>query len=282
MYLERGHLFQVLIGLLILAALIGRQNTLATQEFYIDNQTCQLYYDTAEFYIEYGGGRHGLLLDKEKTFIDIASGDINGDGRDEILTLIGNRGSDYGEELVIYGVEINSNKLLIKQQYRNHIQAINPWKIEICEIDGDGEPEIFIGVNKATRYYTEIENRPFFFNYRDNRLVKKWTGSKLRASFSQVYFADLSGNGRDEFIVIEEGKEGGSTVTVYYWFGFGFILQAESATYKSIEAVSIIELNQQTLLQAEVKSGYRFKEVILEPSREKNENEIYMLKERGL
>jgi hypothetical protein len=205
---------------------------------------------------------------------------------DEIIILLGDKGSTFANELIVYEILLDSDasEIYIEELYRNHISAIKPWKIDICELDNDGILEIFIAANKATHYYPEVENRPFFFNFIDGMLVKKWTGSKVRAPFSNVYFFDITGNKSDEFIVIERVNEIGEpeqyVIAMYYWFGFGFILQAESPMYDAINSISMVIDGDSRLIEAEVIKGDETKVVLLAPSAQKTDNEIYLLKER--
>lgn len=224
--------------------------------------------------------KHTILADEGKRFVDIAIGDIDTDGNDEILVLIGDRSGDYGDQIRIYSFDLQRGGL--REMYRNNLKAINPWMIEKCDIDNDGEIEIFIGVNKGTFYYTEVDNRPFFFNFIDGGLVKKWTGSKVRRPFVDVYFGDFIGNGSDDFIVIEKTERGGYSIAVYYWFGFGFILQAESDVYQAIDRVDVVSINNKVYIEAQIKEGNKGRIIYLESVGEKSQEGVYRLIEGRL
>lgn len=242
----------------------------------------QIFFEGKYYDVSFNDIQNNIYLGKNEDIIDFAVGDIDSDGDDEVLTLVKDKGSLYGKELLIYDFSISEKELELKEIYRNNIALINPWKIKTCEIDGDKELEIFIIVNKSTRYYKEVDNRPFFFNFKEGVLIKKWTGSRVRGAFEDVYFEDINGNGRDEFIVIEKGNNGGYVIAVYYWFGFGFILQGESLVYEEVKGLSVKKLDEDILLEARVKKDGRWEPIILEPSIKKNENDIYLLEERGL
>ncbi|NLL69748.1 MAG: hypothetical protein GX238_01305 [Epulopiscium sp.] len=248
-------------------------------EFFVKNQKYDVYYRATQIHIHNQKGIFRLLPEENKVFIDVAIGDINADGDANLLVLQGEK-RPYGEELVVYDLQWNSDGLQVEERYRNHIAAVKPWKIEICDIDGDNELEIFIAVNKATRYYTKIENRPFFFNFKNDILVKKWTGSKVRAPFIDAYFIDLNKNGRDEFVVIEEAQEGGFVVALYYWFGFGFVLQAESPSYDKIHLLRSRQIGEDIFLEVRIENNNRTRRIFLEPSSEKTKNGVYLLRER--
>jgi len=240
----------------------------AILQVFLENKAYTLKYNLEEGYVKYNGVKYKLVSDSENRIIDIAVGDINFDGRDNILILEGKKDHNYGDNLVVYDVSDVFNKLDIKKTYTNNIGSIKPWKLEVCEIDGDENPDIFMIVNKVTQESSELQNRPFFFNFTDHKLVKKWTGSKLRYPFSEACFGDLNGNGSDEFIVVEKIQEDQFIVSVYYWFGFGFILQAESKIYDKIDSIEI-EKKDKVLLKARIKSENVVKYVVLELLSEK-------------
>ncbi|SCY89365.1 hypothetical protein [Alkaliphilus peptidifermentans] len=247
----------------------------------IEGKIHNLYYNSKNIYFSFNNLSYSIIPEEVNKFIDVAIGDIIPNGSDEILVLIGDEGGNFANELIIYDVQVDSGKLEINEVYRNNLSVIKPWKIEICNLDNDGEMEIFMAVNKGTYYYHDIGNRPFFFNFRNNGLVKKWTGSRVRAPFTDVYFTDFNGNGSDEFIVIEKAENGGAMVAVYYWFGFGFILQAESQIYDNITSISSVKLDNENLLEITIKEHHRVRRVLLEPSTVETDNGIYFLKERG-
>lgn len=241
-------------------------------QVFLDHNSYFFKYSVKGGYVQHNGIKQSLLSQEDNKIIDIAVGDIDNDGRDNLLIIEGRKEARYGADFIIYDIFLSNNQLHIREKYRNNLSAINPWTVKICEIDNDNEPEIFIGVHKSTRFYPELENRPFFFNYKDNKLVKKWTGSKLRAPFKNVCFGDLNGNGSDELIVIEETEKGKKMISVYYWFGFGFILQGESKIYESIDLIKTEIIDGNVYVKTNL--GY------LEPSLEKTENDVYLLSER--
>lgn len=261
--------------------IIAFKNSDSYIDVVLNGQTYSLDFSSKQGTIGYKGIKYDLLSNKSHQLIDIAVGDIDKDGRDNILILEGEKHSQYGDMLIIYDLVATSKGLQISERYRNKLSTIRPWKIEVCEIDNDGEMEIFIAVNKATRLYRNLENRPFFFNFKNNMLVKKWTGSKLRFPFTDVLFMDLNGNGSDEFIVIEETDEGKYVVSVYYWFGFGFILQGESHIYDEIDFIEEKIVSEKPQIYVKIVENGRIKSAVLEPSVDKTENGIYLLKERS-
>lgn len=240
--------------------------------------------------------QYTLSFGNRQVLVDIAVCDLDQDDNEEMLVLLGDSSKEYADDLVIYTLQNEVDGLRsdefpsgefppdgspfsLKEIYRNTLTPINPWAIDTCDIDGDGEPEIFIGVNKGTEYYPEQANRPFFFNFRDNMLVKKWTGSKLRHPFTQISFADINDNGSDELIVIEQIDERTSVISVYYWFGFGFTLLAESSVYEQIDSAKVVINAGKWHIEAEVVTNKTQKSLKLVPSTKRTADNIYRLEE---
>jgi poly-gamma-glutamate capsule biosynthesis protein CapA/YwtB (metallophosphatase superfamily) len=123
----------------------------------------------------------------------------------------------------------------------------NPWKIELLDVEMDGNPEIILGVNKSTRYDKNNENRIFVFNRDKDYIYPKWLGSKLAYPF-----IDFKTDKNGSLILLEKiaDSEKGM-ITLYKWNGFGFNRE------KVIGEISIIE-NFKSFNQI---SGYVFTEL---------------------
>ncbi|NLP46047.1 MAG: VCBS repeat-containing protein [Epulopiscium sp.] len=271
-------LFIGMISIIIIVIVWRQSKRYKHMEYYIQEQKYDVYFNSKEIIFNNGRQSYSIIPSKNHQYIDMAMGDLHSDGQMNLLILEGKK-PPYGEELIIYDWIENANELQIQEKYRNRIDTIHPWKIETCDIDGDGELEIFIAVNKSTYYYPKKENRPFFFNFKDDILVKKWTGSRIRAPFIDVCFTDLNGNGQDDWIVIEESEKGGMVVATYYWFGFGFILQAESEIYEAIDSMRVKQMGENKVIELNIRENGKVHTVLLKPSCYKTKNDIYQLKE---
>jgi len=74
-----------------------------------------------------------------------------------IYTLILQSGrSEFGDLLAIFRQEDNGKWV---RNYENDFADLKPWKIELADIDGDGEKEIITAVRKTTHYDNTIKNR---------------------------------------------------------------------------------------------------------------------------
>ena len=169
-------------------------------------------------------------LHKGETLIDVVEeGDL------AYLLISTNGRTDYGNYLVI----MESEETKYKRRYENNFQGLRPWKITVADVDGDGVMEIITVVNKTTHYDKEIKNRLFLFNYENNTLVKKWTGSQIGGNWNQVYIGDLVSIPGEEIILVEETEQKLEKLGVYYWFDFGFLKLAESEEYQNIKEIVI-------------------------------------------
>jgi hypothetical protein len=125
--------------------------------------------------------------------------------------------------------------------YENDFKKLKPWKIEIADIDGNAEKEILIAVRKTTALDQTEKNRMFIFNFKNNKLVKKWTGSQIAGIWRDLYVDDIVSIPGNELIFIEKAKDGNAEqVSIYYWYEFGFLRLAISDEYPQVKKLSIL------------------------------------------
>lgn len=121
--------------------------------------------------------------------------------------------------------------------YAKDLTDLNPLALATCDLDGDGERELFIKVKKSTSYHPEVINRPFFFNFQSDKLYAKWTGSKFGDPFRDAYFIDYFGEGRDLVFIVGILPQG-MRISAHAWQGFGFQFLGESPIYPWIGQLS--------------------------------------------
>lgn len=171
------------------------------------------------------------LLHKQETIIDGVQEE------NTVYTFLSREGrTDYGDIFVVFKQDKNQKW---NRVYENDFKDLKPWKIEIGDIDGDGQKEILTAVRKTTHFDPEEKNRMFIFNYENNKLVKKWTGSQLAGVWNDFYVGDLLPIPGDELIFIEQTEEDKEKISIHYWFDFGFVMLAESGSYKDILNLTI-------------------------------------------
>lgn len=158
--------------------------------------------------------------------------DIEGDSAEEIFAIEGNGKEFYGNRLVLLGYDNELRKL-----YEREFKELNPWKIQTCDVDGDGRKEIALGVYKEANFHPVMAKRPFLYHWDKGDIVPVWRGSRLSRPFEDYCFYDLDRDGRDELLAIEALPEGKELINAYSWKGFGFESIAESLPYTDIIAL---------------------------------------------
>lgn len=175
------------------------------------------------------------FLKKEK-IKDYAIGNVNGDNKDYLVVLTGERWEKFGREVVVFSLEEE-----IKEIYRREFSGLNPWKIAIGDIDGDRKDEISIGVYKESPLHEVMAKRPFIYSFENGKLEPKWRGSRLSRPFIDYIFSDIDGDGIDEIISIEILEDNRKIINTYKWKGFGFEGYLETKDYEDITKLWIDE-----------------------------------------
>jgi len=163
-------------------------------------------------------------------------GDIDGNGLDELVVLTKDSFKKYGKDVVAFSLEGD-----IKEICREDFSRLNPWKIALGDIDGDGKKEVSVGVYKKAPFHQVLAKRPFIYSYENHRLNPKWRGSRLSRPFTDYNFCDIDGDGIDEIISIEILENEEKVINTYKWEGFGFTGFLESESYKDIKNLTIKE-----------------------------------------
>lgn len=155
-------------------------------------------------------------------------------------TLISKKGnSEYGDFFALFERRDKG----FKRIYENDFKELLPWKIEIADVDGDKNKEILIAVKKTTFFDKDMKNRMFIFNYEDDILVKKWTGSQIAGTWRDFYVGDLLSIPGNELIFTELVDDEKERISIYSWFDFGFLKIAESEDYHKIKDINIVGEN---------------------------------------
>ena len=160
--------------------------------------------------------------------------DIDGDETDEILAITGDAGQEYGSDFRILKLELTGGAVSISEMNRIDLKAFNPWKVQTCDVDGDGTLEVSFGVYKTSRFHPVMAKRPFIYNLHDNGISPKWRGSRLSRPFDDYIFSDINADGADEIISIEYLDDGKKAVNSYAWKGFGFEGIGESEAFDDV------------------------------------------------
>lgn len=109
----------------------------------------------------------------------------------------------------------NKGKLLWNQK------KMNPWKLCIVDIDGDGSKEILVGVYKKSLHDPIMAKRLFIYKWNGKRLLPFWLSSRLTRRFTDFIAADIDKDGKAEVFALEVGSGNTHRVSMYKIAPFG-------------------------------------------------------------
>jgi hypothetical protein len=230
--------------LLIIVILIGAVRIFSGQPEYYDageirleQNTYKLYEKDNYLYIK-RDKVYDIIFDEEIVDFKIYNTDI--DDSDEILVITRHGGGEYGSDFVIYDTEEVEGSVKTKEIYRQDFSEIKPWKVGACNLDNDGEIDIFIGVYKDTVFYKDVRKRPFFYSWDGERLHKKWLGSFFTDwELTDIAFGDYYNLGFDVAAVLEKNNDS-YRVGFYKFIGFGFENMDTSQIYSNVSSIETI------------------------------------------
>jgi hypothetical protein len=231
---------KLLISIILIGAvwIIFRQpEYYGAGEIRVEQNTYELYEKGNYLYIK-TGKEYFKIINEE--IIDYKIYDIDNDENDEILVITKRVTDEYGSDFIIYDTGETDGSIKAREIYRQDFSDIKPWKVDACNLDNDGETDIFIGVYKDTVFYKDIRNRPFFYSWDGVQLHKKWLGSFFTYwELIDIAFGDYYNLGYDVAAVLEKNNDS-YRVGIYQFIGFGFENMKTSEIYtnaKSIETV---------------------------------------------
>jgi hypothetical protein len=212
--------------LLIPVILIGAVCLLFRQpEYYgageisTEQNTYDLYEKDNYLYIK-RDKKYGKIFGEE--IIDYKIYNIDSDIDEEILVITKHEAGEFGSDFIIYDTKEADGTLVAKEIYRHDFSNIKPWKVDACNLDNDGQADIFIGVYKDTVFYKDVRRRPFFYSWDGNRLHKKWLGSFFTEwDLVDITFGDYYNLGYDVAAVLEKNQDA-YRIGIYQFIGFGF------------------------------------------------------------
>lgn len=185
----------------------------------------------------YNHGKYVSGYENDNMMATVSSfiADYDGNGNDDIFLLLKKKNEEYGERLIV----LNYNDKKIVKTYDASFEKLNPWKVQVCDVDGDGKMEISLGVYTVAKYHPVYAKRPFIYYFHDNKLYPKWLGSRLSRPFDDYLFCDVDGDKMDELISVETTQDGKKELDVYKWTGFGFESIGVSKAYDTIYDIKV-------------------------------------------
>lgn len=152
--------------------------------------------------------------------------DLDGDGRRERVVLDGR----------------HDPALSVWQGSRRMWQGLprrwHPWKLALADVDGDGRPEIVVGVTKGTRYRPKPHHCLFVYGWDGRRVFPRWLGSSLSKPFTDFAFAGGDDEGGERLFAVEITRDGRRCLVCYAWSGFGFEGRWQRGSWKSARFVT--------------------------------------------
>lgn len=214
---EMKKLLMIIIAVILAVCLLNRQPDLYNLR--VDEKNFEIYMKNNNlFYI------NSILPRKllKENILDCKIYDIDFDNNDELLIITKSINNDYGKDVVIYDLIVDNNLQLI-EIFRHDFSDIKPWKLDACNLDNDGETDIFVGVYKDTLFYKEFIKRPFFYSWDGKNLNKKWLGSYFTDwELVDISFGDYFNLGYDVAAVLEKSVYNVYRIGIYNFIGFGF------------------------------------------------------------
>lgn len=194
----------------------------------------------------------GISIEKfsNEKIIDYKVYDLDNDEDDELLVLTKLEDSEFGADLVIYETKVNKEILEVKEVYREDFAKFKPWKVDACNLDNDGNADVFIGVYKDTTFYNDYRKRPFFYSWNGEILNKKWLGSFFTSwDLVDITFGDYFNLGYDTAAVLEKNESGECRVGIYNFVGFGFENMKTSKTFNNIESINTVNESNKNYIE---------------------------------
>lgn len=175
---------------------------------------------------------------EEGRIISSCISDLDNDKNSKLVLLTSKKNREYADEMIVYNFIENvqsKENISLEEVYRFACEDLNPWKVQTCDVDGDGKLEISLGVYKTAPFHPEMAKRPFIYDWHKGGIVPKWRGSRLSRPFEDYIFADIDFSQSDELISIEYLSDGNKALASYKWKGFGFERNAESESFTDIK-----------------------------------------------
>ncbi len=215
--MEMKKVLLIVVVAFLAVRLFNRQPELCSTK--VNDKEYQIYIKSNNLYCKEGIFSYKL---SEENILDYKIYDGDYDKNDELLVITKSPDSECGKDLAIYDLTYE-DRLQINEVFRQDFSDVKPWKIDACNLDNDGETDIFIGVYKDTAFYKDFRKRPFFYSWNGKNLNKKWLGSFFTDwELIDVSFGDYFNRGYDAAAVLERSPSGEYRIGIYNFVGFGF------------------------------------------------------------
>jgi hypothetical protein len=110
-------------------------------------------------------------------------------------------------------------------------KLLNPWRLEVGDLDADGSPEILVGVKKTTWNLPFLHTTIFVLGFNGHQVYRKWTGSTLGRPLLDFCVGD------GKLYTLERSVDGQLELSSNLWTGFGFRKQTVWGHWRKAEAL---------------------------------------------
>jgi len=175
----------------------------------------------------------GCSPPSRESVLDSRRGDLDKDGRIEtvrITCLRRENGHPMGGDVVV----LRSVEGALKPVWRQ--RNLNPWKLRLADVDGDGRQEIVLGVWKKSPKDPVMAKRTFVYGWNGTRMMPKWLGSRLSRRFVDFDVRDIDGDGLAELMALEVAPAKPMRIGIYRWrvFGFDWVRTEKSEKWRKL------------------------------------------------
>lgn len=151
----------------------------------------------------------------------------------------------------------------LKEMWTGLSQSLEPWKLQIGDVDGDGSEDLMVGVYKKARFHPVMAKRPFIYGWDGKAIYPKWLGSRLSRPFTDFALADFGSGVR--IVAIEETKDGAKELAVYKWDGFGVTREWSGARSEEMFTLEVVGRDTVRVVADSLVTDYVWKETSLQP-----------------
>jgi hypothetical protein len=107
-------------------------------------------------------------------------------------------------------------------------KSLGAWKVLCGDVDGNGKPDVLVGVYKKTHYIKHPHKTLFVYEFDGKEVKPKWLASTLGRELVDYVAGPL------RVYTVERLLKGGYGIAEYKWRGFGLFKLRDIGTGKKV------------------------------------------------